>query len=143
MELHKGIIENNNLEDAINYVGHELTIIQIVFLMKCLGPDFIEIDNNIYILSYYKDYGSSINRFDNSKEGKEKYINNLSISDMFYFSNDGEFKNQTAQIEKGNYILEFWKMRLQYLFTDKTFEFILYEEGLFDESGVCITFYSN
>ncbi len=82
-----------------------------------------------------------MNNFDNSTSGKEKYINNISISDVFYFSEDDQSKEKEVQMEIGSYILEFWKMRLLYLFPQKKINFLISENGLFDESGVCITFY--
>lgn len=34
-------------------------------------------------------------------------------------------------------------MKLYYLFPDKKFDFVLSENGLFDESDICITFYQS
>lgn len=88
MKIYKGIIEENNLEVDLSYIGYTLSIEQILVLMKAMSPDFVEINDNIYLLSNYKGYGTAENRFDNSKQGKEKYINNISISDVFLFSRD-------------------------------------------------------
>ncbi len=144
MTIHKGIITENNLESDLAYMGYTLTIEQIVLVMKVISPDFIEIDGNIYLLSHFKGYRENDkNRFDNTPQGKEKYINNLSISDVFYFSEDIKSHEPEAHKKIGLYILEFWKMRLYHLFPDKKFDFILSENGLFDESDICITFYQS
>ena len=141
MKIHKGIIKENDLESDLSYIGYTLTIEQIIFVIKAMSPDFIEINGNIYLLSHFKGYGENDeNRFDNTPQGKEKYINNLSISDVFYFSEDPKSHERESQKELGLYMLEFLKMRLYYLFPDKKFDFILSENGLFDESDVCITF---
>ncbi len=140
MIIYNGIIEKSNFETDISFVGHVLSIEEILYLMKSLSPDFVEVNDNIYLLSNYKSCGTENNRFDNSKQGKEKYINTISISDVFYFSEDQQSHNRSVQIDIGNFILQFWKMRLLYLFPNKEFEFILSENNLFDESGVCITF---
>ncbi|MCS4303072.1 hypothetical protein [Chryseobacterium sp. BIGb0232] len=141
MKIHKGTIEGNDLEFDLAYIGYTLTIEQILFVMKAMSPDFIQINDNIYLLSHFKGYGENEeNRFDNTPQGREKYINNLSISDVFYFSEDIKSHEPEAQKKIGLYVLEFWKMRLNYLFPDKDFDFTLSENGLFDESGVCITF---
>lgn len=141
MKIHKGIIKENDLEYDLAYIGYALTIEQIVFIMKAMSPDFIEINGNIYLLPHFKGYGENDeNRFDNTPQGKEKYINNISISDMFYFSEDSKSHELEAQKKLGLYMLEFLKMRLYHLFPDKKFYFILSENGLFDESDVCITF---
>ncbi|MBP2618390.1 hypothetical protein [Chryseobacterium jejuense] len=141
MIAHKGTIEGNDLEYDLAYIGHTLTIEQIVFVMKAMSPDFIEINSNIYLHSNFNGYGEEDgNRFDNTPQGKEKYINNISISDVFYFSEDTKSHKSEAQKELGLYMLEFWKMRLYHLFPDKKFDFILSENGLYDENGICITF---
>lgn len=143
MKIHKGIIEGNNLESDLSYIGYTLSSEQILFLLKVMSPDFIEINDNIYLLSNFNGYDDEENRFDNTPQGKEKYINNISISDLFYFSEDIKSHELEVQKKIGLYILEFWKMRLYYLFPDKKFDFILSENGLFDESGICITFSQN
>ncbi|UZT97646.1 hypothetical protein ODZ84_21120 [Chryseobacterium fluminis] len=141
MKIYNGIIKENNLELDLAFIGHILSIEQILFLMKSLSPNFVEKEDQIYLLSNLQGYGSDMNNFDNSTSGKEKYINNISISDVFYFSEDDQSKEKEVQMEIGSYILEFWKMRLLYLFPQKKFNFLISENGLFDESGVCITFY--
>lgn len=140
MKIYSGIIKENNLELDLAFIGSSLSIEQILFLMKSLSPDFVEIDNQIYLHSNYNSYETDINRFDNTSQGKEKYINNISISDIFYFSEDYNSQEKEIQKEIGLYILDFWKMRLFFLFPEKNFDFILSENGLFDESGICITF---
>ncbi|MBP2618384.1 hypothetical protein J2772_003573 [Chryseobacterium jejuense] len=66
-------------------------------------------------------------------------MNNISISDVFYFFEDIKPHEPETQKELGLYILEFWKMRLYHLFPDKKFDFILSENGILDESDICIT----
>ncbi|WP_294247568.1 hypothetical protein [uncultured Chryseobacterium sp.] len=140
MITYKGIVEDNNLELDLSYIGNILSVEQILIVMKSMSPDFIEINGNIYLKSNFESYGSDNNRFEYSQKGKEKYINTISISDVFYFSSDKETHKKEVQKKIGLYILEFWKIRLNFLLPDKNFEFMLFEDGLYDESGVCITF---
>lgn len=140
MITYKGIIEDNDLALDLSYIGNILSFEQILILMKSMSPDFIEINGNVYLKSNFESYGSDNNRFEDSQNGKEKYINNISISDMFYFSSDEETQKEEVQKKIGIYILEFWKMRLNFLLPDKNFEFLLFENGIYDESGICITF---
>jgi hypothetical protein len=140
MKIYKGIIKKNDLQNDLGVIGFFLEVEQILSLMKCLSPDFVKIENNIYILSNYLGYGTAVNAFDNTNQGKEKYVNNISISDVFYFSQYEESLYKNNQIDIGNYILNFWRERLYFLFPDKNFEYILSENNLYDENGVCITF---
>lgn len=140
-KTHNGIVAKSDLDFELPYIGYTFSIEQILFLMKAISPDFIQINGNIYLLSNFNGYShDDKNRFDNTPQGKERYINNISISDLFYFSQDIQSHEPEAQKKLGLYILEFWKMRLYYLFPDKKFDFIVSENGLFDESGICITF---
>ncbi len=42
MKIYNGIIKENNLELDLAFIGHILSIEQILFLMKSLSPNFVE-----------------------------------------------------------------------------------------------------
>lgn len=127
--------------DNYSYIGNKLSLVDIMSIFKLISPTLININGNIYLKEHFDGYSQDENnRFDNSPKGKEKYINNFAITDLFYFSNDQKSRDKELQITLGEKILMFWKIRLTDLFPNIEFEFILSENGLYDESDVCITF---
>ena len=132
-------IYGENRDYFTSYIFNNLSVKDILSIMLILNPDFIEIDNKIYIYNNYLDYDQNdYNRFEQSNNGKEKYINNICITDLFFLKED--YYNKEVLLILGKKILEFWKLKLNSDFQNIKFDFFIYEEGVYDENGVCITF---
>lgn len=149
MKIYKGALSQDeilrNFKDYSSsdffssYILNNLSIYDMLAIMGFLFPEFIFINDRIYLYQNYLSYDKNEeNRFDNSNKGREMYINNTCITDLFFLKDN--YFDKDLQRELGDKILKFWEIKLNRDFPNFKFDLLLFENGLYDESDVCITF---
>ncbi|CAR42441.1 TPA: hypothetical protein SLE41_003620 [Proteus mirabilis] len=105
-------------------------------------PEIIEIDGAIYRcenndgkMTPYEGYGKD-------KKTLEKVNNVFSFNDFFLSTTeDAACSSEVLMTEFSEVLKYFWGIRLKSLYPNKTFEFIITDDGLYGEEGFCMTFY--
>lgn len=132
--------------EEIGYSGYVSNCVNLESVLACaafFSPDFIEYNGAILLSSNIDNDLSKIStRFGVSKKEIEQYNNLLCLSEFFQQRVSGEFEVDKLVDEFAEVIIYYWKARLQFVYPTKNFEFIL-EDGLFDEDGLCLTFFES
>lgn len=124
--------------DEIGYIGYISNLVNLEQFLACaafLSPDFIEHRGSIFLA---RNVNNLSTRFGCDKKAVEQYNNMICLSDLFQ-SKEGAYDDELI-VKAGEVLMYYWKSRLEYAFPDKKFAFLL-KEGLFDEDGLCITFF--
>ncbi len=114
-------------------------------VLACAGlfcPEIIEIDGAIYRcenndgkMTPYEGYGKD-------KKTLEKVNNVFSFNDFFLSTTeDAACSREVLMTEFSEVLKYFWGIRLKSLYPNKTFAFIITDDGLYGEEGFCMTFY--
>jgi hypothetical protein len=124
-----------------NYVANNVTIEKVIAVAGLLAPDIIEVDGKIFIKENYPMLKGRLNcRFGNDKKTLERYVNLFCLSDFFMIAAD-EMSSQEFWLGELSIVIKlFWSRHLKEHFPTKVFDFEIHKDGLFDESGLCITF---
>jgi hypothetical protein len=125
-----------------SYVAHFINIEDILAVAGILGPDFVEYNDGIYLKEHVcseqgihlaEHYGKSLAEL-------EQYNNLFCVSDFFTYGGGDLLEAPGFIDELGRIMKIFWGQRLEQLYPKRCFEFRL-EDDLFDEDGLCLTFY--
>lgn len=161
-KLHKGGIEervlklfksNHKYGDFFTYILNEVSLEKCIAVLGMLSPSFVEMDDSVILVTdgYNFDIEGIIvlrSKF-NSRCEFERYVNNFSINQSFLvWEGEGEkvFKVDLSEDEYrlailfANQLKKFWLARLKEIFPDREFEFEI-GENMFDEWGICLTFW--
>ncbi len=160
--LHKGDIDESILKlfksdhkygDFFTYILNEVSLEKCVAVLGILSPSFVELDDSVILVTdaYNLDIAEikKLRAKFKLKYEFERYVNNFSINQAFLvWEGEAEkaFKVDLSEDEYrlamlfANQLKKFWLARLKEIFPDRTFEFEI-GENLFDEWGICLTFW--
>ncbi|HGM9961314.1 TPA: hypothetical protein ACKREV_000879 [Providencia stuartii] len=114
-------------------------------ILACAGlfcPEIIEIDGVIYRCENNNRKIEPYDGYGKDKRTLEMVNNVFSFNDFFLSTiTDAASDNEVLMTEFSNVLKYFWGIRLKSLYPNKTFEFIITDDGLYGEEGFCMTFY--
>lgn len=114
-------------------------------ILACAGlfcPEIIEIDGVIYRCENNNGKIEPYDGYGKDKRTLEMVNNVFSFNDFFLSTiSDAASDNEVLMTEFSNVLKYFWGIRLKSLYPNKTFEFIITDDGLYGEEGFCMTFY--
>lgn len=114
-------------------------------ILTCAGlfcPEIIEIDGVIYRCENNNGKIEPYDGYGKDKRTLEMVNNVFSFNDSFLSTiTDAASDNEVLMTEFSNVLKYFWGIRLKSLYPNKTFEFIITDDGLYGEEGFCMTFY--
>ncbi|AVE43905.1 hypothetical protein KDV41_15290 [Providencia stuartii] len=114
-------------------------------ILACAGlfcPEIIEIDGVIYRCENNNGKIEPYDGYGKDKRTLEMVNNVFSFNDFFLSTiTDAASDNEVLMTEFSNVLKYFWGIRLKSLYPNKTFEFIITDDGLYGEEGFCMTFY--
>jgi hypothetical protein len=126
------------------YVGYVSNCVGLEGVLACaalFSPEFVEHDGAIFLSSNIENDVFNIStRFGSSKKEVEQYNNLVCISEFFLQAGDEACEDDELIKKFAETLIYYWKVRLEFVYPDKRFEFML-EEELFDEDGLCLTFF--
>lgn len=161
MNIYNGLIKKEllkefssyyaGLDSYFNYVGNHVTLEGVLACAGLFSPDFIEIDNRIYLLENlaFKNeneiqqyFSLAKNIVGNNPIEIQKYINRLELGNFFLMAKSPALDNDKLFDKFAETIQCFWQQRLTLLFPNRNFDFLI-QEDLFGEEGLNLTFYEN
>ncbi|MGI3427964.1 hypothetical protein [Providencia stuartii] len=114
-------------------------------ILACAGlfcPEIIEIDGVVYRCENNNGKIEPYDGYGKDKRTLEMVNNVFSFNDFFLSTiTDAASDNEVLMTEFSNVLKYFWGIRLKSLYPNKTFEFIITDDGLYGEEGFCMTFY--
>jgi hypothetical protein len=130
-------VENGYFGYISSCVGLEGTLACAAFF----APELIEYEGAILLASNIdNDVGNISTRFGSSKKQIEQYNNLVCLSEFFAFSEGESTDDDLLMDEFGKVIVHYWTNHLKQVYPGKLFEFLL-DENLFDEDGLCVSFF--
>lgn len=151
MKTIDGLVESSILSrfpsgfpEENGYSGYVSNCVGLEGVLACaalFSPEFVEHDGAILLSSNVEHAVANISaRFGSSKKEIEQYNNLVCLSEFFLQGGDEACEDDELMNKFGNTLIYYWKARLEFVFPTKSFEFLL-KQGLFDEDGLCITFF--
>ena len=152
MQVYKGLLEPRLLSrfpsgfpEDNGFDGYVSNCVGLEGVLSCaalFSPDFIEHESSILIGGNIDggDESKISTRFGSGKDEIEKYNNLICLSEFFLHAEDEACDDEELVVSFGRVLIHYWKLRLRDLFPLREFEFLL-DNDLFDEDGVCITFF--
>ncbi|MFT8700315.1 MAG: hypothetical protein ABF802_04880 [Acetobacter orientalis] len=150
------------IDDFFLYVSCNVTVEQALSSIAILTPKFFELEGCIFWEnSQTRNIRKKLNNICLDKENteekseikkrNERYYNIFAIDNFFQkwtlFSNlsisenEKNRRNVKVLLEFAKQIEKYWRLALMDCYPDKTFEFQISENGIFDEKSVCLTFW--
>ncbi|MDA0120789.1 hypothetical protein [Vibrio sp. T11.5] len=130
--------------EKIGYTGYVSNCVGLEGVLACaalFSPEFVEYDGAIFLNSNIENNVRNIStRFGSSKKEVEQYNNLVCLSEFFLLAEDEACEDDELMKTFAETLIYYWKARLEFVYPDKSFEFLL-EEKLFDEDGLCLTFF--
>ena len=128
------------IDSAMNLVD----INSIIAVAGLFAPEFVELQGHIFLLDNVKVRIEKDEVF-SSPYGKDKATieryNNLFHLGEFFIVTASEASRDIRMLNKfGKLLIFFWSRRLKEIFPDKSFNFEI-EYDLYDEDGLCLTFW--
>ncbi|WP_444882866.1 hypothetical protein [Microbulbifer sp. PSTR4-B] len=125
----------------LNYVANCVGLEGILACAAVFSPEFVECDGMVFLSENVKGGLAQISsRYGSTKEQLEKFNNLTCLSDFFLLAEDEACEDEYLMDEFGKVLIYYWRMRLAMKYPDRKFKFIL-EDDLFDEDGLCLTFF--
>ncbi|MER5082537.1 hypothetical protein [Providencia stuartii] len=124
-----------------NFVANCVDLEGVLACASLFCPTFIEIDNVIYRKDGTDKPFKPFEGDGKDKKTLEMTNNNFCLSEFFLMAASEASENVELMTKFSSVLEYFWRQRLKELFSEKEFEFIHSENGLFDEDGICMTFY--
>lgn len=129
------------VKSYFNYVANNVPIESFISVAGMLAPRFIELNNSVFLEENIKIvHGNRDFRFGNEKKNIEKYVNLFCLSDFYLLAETESSSNGTLLLKMAHIIKAFWEIHLFESFPNRSFDVEIYENGIFDEDGICITF---
>lgn len=151
MKIHKSIVSNELIgrfptsyplnASLPNFVANCVGLESILACAGLFCPEIIEIDGAIYRSENNNQKFSPYEGYGKDKKTLEMVNNTFPISDFFLMATDEACEDEILMTEFSEVLKYFWGIRLKSLYPNKTFEFIITDDGLYDEDGFCMTFY--
>jgi hypothetical protein len=152
MKIHSGILATDIMSKfpsrtaaatfgdwVANHVGLE----QVLGLAGFLAPEFIEVKGHLFWdrhVAEDMERASPCTPFGNSPETVERYFNMVNLAEFFLLAADDAVHRQELVESFGRVLQHFWSMALQAKFPDRVYRFEV-APNLFDEEGLCLTFW--
>jgi len=133
-----GFPEGNGYE---NYVSNCVGLEGVLACAALFSPEFFDYEDMVFLSNNVENDAKNISsRNGSSKKELEEYNNLVCLSEFFLQAEDEACENEFLMLEFGRILIYYWQARLSSQFPNKDFKFIL-KSDLFDEDGLCITFY--
>ncbi|HEJ9722962.1 TPA: hypothetical protein ACKRTC_000703 [Proteus mirabilis] len=151
MKIHQSIVSNELIKQFPTDFPIELSLTN--FVANCVGleavlacsalfcPEIIEIDGVIYRSENNDQKVYPNDSYGTDKKTLEMASNVFPISQFFLMEDDKASDDYMLITVFSEVIKYFWNIRLKSLYPNKKFEFIITDDGLYDEDGFCMTFY--
>ncbi len=151
MKIHQSIVSNELIKQFPTDFPIELSLTN--FVANCVGleavlacsalfcPEIIEIDGVIYRSENNDQKVYPNDSYGTDKKTLEMASNVFPISQFFLMEDDKASDDYMLITVFSEVIKYFWNIRLKSLYPNKTFEFIITDDGLYGEEGFCMTFY--
>lgn len=124
-----------------SYVSNCVGLEGVLACSALFSPEFTEYNGAIFLSCNIENNVTNIStRFGSSKKEVEKYNNLVCLSEFFLLAEDDACEDEQLMKKFAESLIYYWKSRLKFVYQDKNFEFVL-EEDLFDEEGLCLTFF--
>jgi len=129
------------IDTAMNHVN----INDLISVAGLLAPEFIEHEDHVFFKENVKTLLEKKKIFPcpygyKDKKEIERYYNLFHLGE-FFLATQNEASNDTRMLYKfGKLLIYFWRKRLKELFPNKSFSFEI-EYDLYDEHGLCLTFW--
>ncbi|HGM9747745.1 TPA: hypothetical protein ACKRC4_001913 [Proteus mirabilis] len=151
MKIHQSIVSNELIKQFPTDFPIELSLTN--FVANCVGleavlacsalfcPEIIEIDGVIYRSENNDQKVYPNDSYGTDKKTLEMASNVFPISQFFLMEDDKASDDYMLITVFSEVIKYFWNIKLKSLYPNKKFEFIITDDGLYDEEGFCMTFY--
>jgi len=128
----------------INSVANFIDINGVISVAGLLSPQFVSINNCIFLKENVEKKlkeGKHISSpYGNDLKTIERDHNLFNLDEFFLFAADDACDDIRLVKKFGELLEYFWSRRLKELYPDKSFKFELAED-LYDEDGLCLTFW--
>jgi hypothetical protein len=151
MKINNSIVSNSLTEKFPS--GYPATLSLSNYVANCVGlegvlacaglfcPEFIEINGAIYRNENSNGIFTPFLKYGQDKKTLEMVNNVFCFSDFFLLAANEASEDEILVTEFANVLKHFWEQRLKELYPNRTFQFVLSEDGLYDEDGFCMTFF--
>lgn len=129
-------------KNFFNYVSNKVGLEGFLAVSGILMPDLVENNGCIFLAENYPVLNDGFNcRFGNDTKTLERYVNLFCLSDFYLLSADEAAFDSTLLLNQANIIKQFWTLYFEHKFPDRKFVVEVFQNGLYDEDGICITFW--